>query len=77
MISFDARRLWRGLLVPTVADGVTKAVYTELTSTNLAAAPANWTTVTSHTATGGNFTCTVTNAVGAAAPKRFFMLRGK
>ncbi len=64
-------------LTLAVADGITNAVYTVLTSTNLAAAPAKWTAVASHTASGGNFTFTVTNAAGATAPERFFMLRGK
>jgi hypothetical protein len=63
-------------LVFTITNGVTNAVYTVLTSTNLASALTNWIAVASNTAPGGNFTFTATNVISATVPNQFFLLHG-
>jgi hypothetical protein len=58
-----------------VADGVTGAVYTVWTSTNLALAPSHWTPVTANFGPAGNFTLTVTNASSSGSLAGFYLLR--
>lgn len=57
-----------------VADGMTGAVYTVWTATNLMLAPSSWTPVTTNICPAGNFTLTVTNST-SSAPARFYLLR--
>jgi hypothetical protein len=64
-------------LVFTVTNSITNAVYTCLISTNLAAAPTDWTSLASNTATAGIFSLTATNIVSATASQRFFRLQTK
>ena len=58
-----------------MTNGITNAIYTVLTNTNLADALTNWTAVASNTASGGNLILTATNAASPAAPQRFFILQ--
>jgi hypothetical protein len=60
-------------LLFNVADGITGAVYTVFTATNLAA-PA-WMPVATNVSAGSTFTLTVSNAFNNAAPARFYLLQ--
>jgi hypothetical protein len=58
-----------------VADGITGAVYTLWTATNLMLARANWVPVTTNICPASNFTLTVTNAFDSGSPAGFYLLR--
>jgi len=64
-------------LALSVTNGITNAVYSVLMQTNLATPLTNWVVLTTNTFATGNFTFTATNAVNAAAPTQFFLLKGK
>ena len=65
-------------LVFNVANCITGGVFTVLTNTNLLLPRTNWTALAiTNTATGGNFTFTVTNAVNPATPGQFYLLQEK
>lgn len=64
-------------LILTVTNGITNAVYTVWTATNLAQPLANWIAVATNVADSGSFIITATNAVDSAADKRFFLLQTK
>jgi hypothetical protein len=65
-------------LVFNLANCITGGVFTVLTSTNLLLPRTNWTALAiTNTATGGNFTFTVTNAVNPASPGQFYLLQEK
>ena len=65
-------------LVFNVANCITGGVFTVLTNTNLLLPRTNWTALAiTNTATGGNFTFTVTTAVNPATPGQFYLLQEK
>lgn len=64
-------------LILSVTNGITNAVYTAWTTTNLTAPLSQWTAVATNTAAGGNFTFPITNGVNAAVPGGFFLLQGR
>jgi hypothetical protein len=63
-------------LVLNVTNGITNGVYTLLMTTNIATPLANWTTVATNVASGGNFTFTAPNAATQKTPQSFFILCG-
>ena len=64
-------------LTLSVTNGVTNAVYTVLTSTNLATPFTNWTSVATNIPATGNFTITATNVFSTGVRQKFFLIRGK
>ncbi len=64
-------------LLFNVANGMTGAVYTVLTATNLSPAPIQWFPMASNVSVGAVFTLTVTNAFNDSAPGRFYTLQTK
>ena len=57
-----------------IANTMTGAVYTVWTATNLEPA-SGWVPVTTNISPAGNFTLTVTNALGSSVPSGFYLLR--
>ncbi|HEV2454946.1 MAG TPA: hypothetical protein VGY98_11830 [Verrucomicrobiae bacterium] len=62
-------------LVFNVAGGITGAVYTVWTATNLSTTLSNWVPVTTNICPGGNFTLTITNPSNAGSVAGFYLLR--
>lgn len=58
-----------------VADGITGAVYTVWTATNLMLTRSNWVPMATNICPAGNFMLTVTNASGSGSPAGFYLLR--
>jgi hypothetical protein len=59
----------------SVADGITGAVYTVCTATNLTLMRSNWVPVTTNICPAGNFTLTITNDSSSGFPAGFYLLR--
>ena len=58
-----------------VANCMTGAVYTVWMATNLNLAASSWAPVMTNISPAGNFTLTVTNALGSSVPAGFYLLR--
>jgi hypothetical protein len=64
-------------LTLSVTNGITNEVYALLMQTNVVAPLKNWMVLATNKASGGVFTFTATNVASAAAPARFYILKGK
>jgi hypothetical protein len=64
-------------LIFNVANSITGAVFTVLSSTNITSPLADWTAVATNSSGGGNFTFTATNVVDQTAIEQFYILQEK
>lgn len=64
-------------LVFNVANSITGAVFTVLTSTNVSSPLNEWTSLATNASSGGSFTFVVTDAVNQTAAEQFYILQEK
>jgi len=62
-------------LIFNIADGMTGAVYTVWTATNLLQNPSGWAPISTNVCPSGNFTLTVTNPSDSSPSAGFYLLR--